>query len=810
MTKNNSCYSLLCLFSKTIILLLFISSCARPFVKNPPKDKFYLYKNSIEIENGSFSKTQQSDLIQKLNLQLEDSSKIKVAQYLFLLKIIKSPLIYNDNAAKLSAENMQSSMFHIGYYHSKVNYSCDTTKKRVSVTYKVLPNNPTTIEEIKYDLKLSENKELLKNLSEESYLKKQEPITKINVLSEVNRLVDSFRNNGYYKFSSSEIKVQGDTTNESLISISGDPLEQLKLLSKAQERIDNPTIKLSVSLTPATDSSKLQRYYINKISIWPDYQIDKKNQSIAYQTITTKKYQIFYQNKIINPFLFDKLIDIKSGDLYSQLNYNNALFNLSKTGVWQNVSIEIEEDSVEKNKVNLNIQLIPAKKYLFDNSLELSYSASNNNSTVLAGNLFGLSENLSIVNRNLFNQAIRMTNKFRVGVELNNNNFGNKNLINTTEFSYENATVFPRIILKPIPNLFGPNQNTKGETFINFGVSNITRLNLFSLRSANAGFGWSGTKRNGWKWNWTSLNFAFSNLYKESDSFALILEQNPFLRFSYNTAFASGMSLGFSKTFSNKSHTNSLTNETSIRLNAEESGLTWGLIPIINNYKRRFIKTDAEIKRNIVYNKTAIALRGFVGIGVPLLGIDTNRTLPFFKQYYGGGSNSMRAWPIRGIGPGGKPLLPYSTNKSFFNDRSGDIQFEINSEYRFDIIRIIPNTLTLKGVVFSDIGNIWNLYNNKSDRSTDNAQFNFKTFYSQLGVTGGTGFRFDFNYFVVRFDFGFRFKRPELFYINDGWQAPNISFKDCIKKIFLRGNNDEYRKWRYENFNFSIGIGYPF
>ena len=83
MTKNNSCYSLLCLFSKTIILLLFISSCARPFVKNPPKDKFYLYKNSIEIENGHFSKTQQSDLIQKLNLQLEDSSKVKISQYLF-------------------------------------------------------------------------------------------------------------------------------------------------------------------------------------------------------------------------------------------------------------------------------------------------------------------------------------------------------------------------------------------------------------------------------------------------------------------------------------------------------------------------------------------------------------------------------------------------------------------------------------------------------------------------------------------------------------------------------------------------------
>jgi hypothetical protein len=73
-------------------------------------------------------------------------------------------------------------------------------------------------------------------------------------------------------------------------------------------------------------------------------------------------------------------------------------------------------------------------------------------------------------------------------------------------------------------------------------------------------------------------------------------------------------------------------------------------------------------------------------------------------------------------------------------------------------------------------------------------------------VAAGTGFRVDFNYVVLRFDLGFRFKRPELAYINDGWKAPSLGFDDVIQKIFTR----QYKKWRYENFNFTIGISYPF
>jgi outer membrane protein assembly factor BamA len=203
-------------------------------------------------------------------------------------------------------------------------------------------------------------------------------------------------------------------------------------------------------------------------------------------------------------------------------------------------------------------------------------------------------------------------------------------------------------------------------------------------------------------------------------------------------------------------------------------------------------------------------------VGVPVGKSETS--LPFFKQYYSGGPYSMRGWPIRGIGQGARAFPGYNTTT--FNDRTGDIKLEANYEYRYIIAQIIPNTLVLKGALFVDAGNIWNFKNTRTDGGEDSLQFVFKNLYKQLGVAAGTGFRFDFNYFLIRFDLGFRFKRPDILK-DDGWQIPDITFDNLLKKGVkvpdpsvqnpnATINDERYKKWRYENFNFTIGIGVPF
>jgi outer membrane protein assembly factor BamA len=122
--------------------------------------------------------------------------------------------------------------------------------------------------------------------------------------------------------------------------------------------------------------------------------------------------------------------------------------------------------------------------------------------------------------------------------------------------------------------------------------------------------------------------------------------------------------------------------------------------------------------------------------------------------------------------------------------------------------------------LFVDIGNIWNYRNTAIGGGYDSLQFRLdpKKIYQQLGVSAGTGFQVDFTYFLIRFDLGFRFKKPYLSQ-NNGWQIPKIT----LKNIFGKGenipdpnnpgatyNDERYRKWRYDNFNFTIGLSYPF
>lgn len=790
--------------------MLFAASCGKPFVKKAPKDKFYLYKNSIEIKARDVSKSEKTNLIQKLNVQLDDNSKIKIKQYLFFVNIIKHPIIYDSSSTRKSAENIIASLFHSGFYNASVNTKTDTVKKKITVQYQVNTGNPTLIDSLYYQFDTPELQGLGKSIKQSTFLIKNTAITKIGVLTELNRIVDSFRNNGFYKFTAADLKVYGDTSIEALTSLSDDPFEQFRSIAHAQEMKDSPKIKISIAVNPPDDYTRLKKYYINKIIIYPDIQISNLLPDSNLNFFQTNYFTIVQHKKNFNFSLFEKLISLRNGQVFRQTDYYKTIYNLSKTGAWQSINIQIEDDQEKDSMVNLIIQLVPANKYGFETALEVSYSASNS-TNVLGGNLFGLSGNISLTNRNVAKESVRMVHNIRAGIELNNNTGSNSSIINSNEISYGNTTSFPRLLFPFIPNLLKKkNEYNTGETFIGLNSNYITRLNLFKLQSTNLSFGWTGLNKKGWKWNWTSLNFGYSNLINKTDSFEAILTKNPFLRSSYNTALVNGMGISFYKLISGLKHPKSQSKEFSIRLNAEESGLTWGLLPIFNKNKRRFIKEDIEIKHSIRYLKTALAFRGFAGIGIPLMGTDPNKTLPLFKQYFGGGSNSMRAWPVRGIGPGGNPLIPYSADRTNFNDRTGDIQLEINSEFRYDIARIIPNTLTLRGAIFSDIGNIWNTRNSKSDGSADSSQFQFKNVYKQTGISAGTGFRLDFNYFIVRFDLGFRIKRPELFYQNDGWKLPNINLDDCLKKIFTRGTNDEYRRWRYENFNFTIGIGYPF
>ena len=795
-------------------LALILSSCTT--VRKYQKNKPFLFKTNVELKGGRFTTDERNAAKQRLYDQVDDSARVFIKDKLFIFHTATPSAAYDTAYSFRSARNMIGSMHHLGYYQAKDSVKIDTVigtffstyslkfekQQRVSVKYIIEAGTPTLIDTIIYKLKKPDLQLLAENSKSQSFILKSTPVTKANILGEIGRLVILYRNNGYYKFSPDDLKMRGDTTILSLTNISDDPFENIRLLAEANEKRNKPSIKLDMILNPLADSIRLQKFYINNVYIYPDYSTSDTINDLSYIQDTSKKngYIIRYHKKIFRNSFLERNMDFKKGDLYRQENYAKTVSNLSKTGVWQNVNIQTIERKDSSGKLDMILQMIPSKKFGFEANVEASYSINSNTATVAGGgNLLGLSTNLSLQNRNIHKEGIKMTHAIRYGVELNLNTQRSSRVINSNELSYTNTISYPRLLgaINLLPKAwFNNGKPISRQTFISINPAYTKRIDLFNLFSTGIAFGnqWNNkvNRKNVIKFP----NIEYSYLFNQSDSFKTILKDNPYLRYSYNTALIIGSSYGYSSTYINPKHTN---RQHSFNGNIEESGLLWGRLGIFKKELRQFIKVDGEYTYAITNHKSARVLRAFVGVGIPLENNDT-ASLPFFKQYYSGGANSMRGWPIRSIGPGAKPL---GSNRTLTNDRTGDIRFEVNAEYRHDLFQIIPNSLTLKWALFTDIGNVWNFRNTRPGGGADSLQFSFNNFYKQLGVDVGTGFRFDFNYVVLRFDLGFRFKKPDIAK-NDGWQIPDITFNNLLK------GGEDYKKWRYENFNFTIGLSYPF
>jgi len=799
-------------FFKILFAILFLSGCTivQKYQKNVP----FVFNNNINLKASDASKDEQVIIKSRLNTQLDDSARVNVKDKFFIFHYITNPPVFDTNAVGQSAFNMRSLLINSGFYHPEIMYTFDTVtrkkqQKRVTITYNINTGKRTMIDTVAYLFNQPELEALALSTKKESLLQPNTPVSKSGILDETNRLVNLYKNNGYYKFTADEIRATGDTSIAALTSVSEDPFEQLRLLAEANEKKNKPSIRLAFQLNNLQDSSNLQKYYIKNIYVLPDYLPGDQYTDTTFQVRAFKSYTAKYHEKLFKFSLLRRNLSIKKDSIFRQSDYFKTINDLYKLGVWESPTIDIIEQK-DTNLLDLVVKLIPLKRYGFEGNIEMSYSANNatsNISTSASGNLLGLSANLSVTDRNVAKSAIRMTNGIKAGVEFNTSHRNSSGtFINSNELSYSNSLLFPKFIF-PL-GIYNKKNLVTNQSFINTNISLINRIDFFNQQVFNTSYGYNWTNSEKHLWSLKLFNFDYRRLYNRSKSFDSTLEENPFLKYSFNTALVMGSGITYSLAKANPRNPKLVTNLT---INFEESGLLWDLLKeknknslngnFFNKYLKEFIKTDIKYIFTINHPKSAIAFSAFAGVGIPLSKSDT--TLPFFKQYFGGGPNSMRGWPVRGIGVGGQQLAPYQSSGIRFNDRTGDIQLEGNAEYRFNVAPLFSNAVLFQMALFTDIGNIWNFKNTRPDGHVDTTQFNFKNLYKQLGVSSGVGFRFDFNYFLIRFDVAFRFKRPDVLE-NDGWQFPDINLKN------LFGSSYDNRLWRYENFNAAIGIGYPF
>ena len=180
----------------------------------------------------------------------------------------------------------------------------------------------------------------------------------------------------------------------------------------------------------------------------------------------------------------------------------------------------------------------------------------------------------------------------------------------------------------------------------------------------------------------------------------------------------------------------------------------------------QYLRPRVDLHYNIRLNEqSSIASRISAGVGIP---IGNSESLPYIKQFYVGGTNSLRSFIARSVGPGSE-VPPEG-----YNDVTGDIRLEANAEYRFEI------SGKLKGALFADAGNIW-LF--KEDSTRPDGNFELDSFLDDIAVSYGWGLRWDFDFIVARLDFAYTLRTP---YLPDGeeWTI-GLDFWDPVLNIAI-------------------------
>ncbi len=782
LSGKNTVYLSLCLVTLTLLSI----SCS-VIVKNYPAKKPFVYKTNVTV-TGMTSNDSAELLKPKLLNQLDDSLRTSIAHKLFAngffsmfteginRRVLTNPPVFSPQSADNSVVFMKALLISLGYFNGNISYTTniDTVKKdeyRTTVNFNVTPGVSISLDSISYNMKLSELQEITKENLKNSLLKKGDPFSRNTISQELDRLVELYRDNGYLRFNREMLQGVWDTLDVSFLRPDADPFEQIQLLEKLRAKKDKPTANLEIRLKPGTDTSRLRKYYIGNVTVMPDYYYNNDTLGKLHE-VNRKGIKILYHQEVYKPAIFPPNIFLKHGSLYNQQNYFNTINRFNAFGSWRLVDIEPQVRNAQ-DTVDFLIRLTPAKKLSGSLNLEGSY-----NQSAFSGNLAGFNFNAALQNRNVWRGANQYFSNILFGVETGRDTATRVKFVQTRQVSFSHIFYFQKpLIIGGILDRIDTAFRQKTKTTIGFNAAYTEKRNLFNLTTANASWGYNyiGKKSN--------LRVLFPNVeyskLKPQPLLISLFDSTPSLRYIFTDGFILSTIVNYTRQVAAAKHINLF------RVNMELSGLlTIHPNKFLDSNLYRFAKFDAEFTRKINFKKSSLALRVFGGLGYELNSThDPNKVnnLPFFKEYFAGGPNSMRAWALRKLGPG-------SVVKSFSDDpeRFGDMQLEANIEYRFPLATVW--TVKVNGAVFTDIGNVW-FVKNATGRPTEEV-FNFNRLGKDIAIGSGIGLRLDLGYFILRFDYSYKVKDP--------------SPADAIFQ------NKWFRDWQLLNGQFQLGIGYPF
>ncbi|MCH4212775.1 MAG: BamA/TamA family outer membrane protein [Prevotella sp.] len=693
-------------------MFLLFSSCST--TKFVPSSKYLLTKVKIKSDQEGFDVSSLEPYIrQKANSKWFSVFKIPLYTYELsgkdstkwvnreLKRIGERPVIYDTLQARLSCQDLVSSMRNMGYMNARVGLKTHIKGKKVNVVYLLHPGPTFTIGRVNYVIDDDSIAHLLRMDQESNRGLHPGMKFTVNALqNERNRVTSLLNNLGFYHFHKEFIQYSADT-------VPG---------------------KKDIALT-----FHLLKYRANSDSretFHPRYQIH----SVHFLSGDSDRVHL-------RPRVLDDNTDVKAGHYYSATDLQRTYRNFSRLQAVKFTNIRFNE-LPDSNLLDCNIQITMNKPS------SVSFQPEGTNT---AGDL-GAAASLTYTNRNLFRGSEQLSVVLRGAYEAITGLEGYKNQ-DYQEFSIGTKLAFPRFLVPFGSRTFRDRQTASTEFSVNWDFQNRPEFHR-RVFSTTWSYHWSNSQHHiNYHYDFLNLNYVYmpwiSETFKQ-DYLDNVSTRNSILKYNYEDLFI--MRTGFGLSYSNE--------KDAIRANVETAGNLLQAFSQIFPFKKnsngqhtlfniayaQYAKFDFDYTHLIHFDmRNALALHGDFGIAVPY---GNSRILPFEKRYFTGGANSMRGWGVRELGPG---KFRGTDGRIDFINQTGDMKLDMNVEYRTFLF------WKLYAAAFVDAGNIWTLRNYADQPG---GEFQWNSFYKEIAVSYGLGLRFNFNYFILRFDVGMKAINP--------------------------------------------------
>ncbi len=758
-----------------IILVLLISSCST--VKHVPENEYLLDKVSVQSTAHNIPKEKFTPYLkQSPNVRILGMFKFHLWLYNlagkdstrgfnnWLKKIGEKPVLYDDFLSGQTMSQLQLFMNNKGYYHSDVDTIVKYKKKKVKLKYDINSGEQFIIERLGYKAEDTVIQRLINEDLENSLLKEGGPFDVSLHDGERERITKYLRDKGYFSFSKEFIYFKIDS------SLQGNRVIDSILIKNA--KVEVAKHRDSVFVHP---TYRIKDVFFRS-NFDPHRALNEKDQ--YYSQFDTLRYGDFYflylDSPKVKPEVLVNSTFITPGQLFQANLVDKTKNLLSSLRLYRFINIRFEElDDKElaedgSRQLNCYIQLIPAKYQSYSIDVEGLNSS---------GNL-GAGGNLEYQHKNLFGGAEEFT--FNVRGSMQNQMNRQSEQFNTTEFGVESRIVFPKFWMPFQVKKFRQRFNPRTSVSMAYNYQkrpDYTR----TIANGKISYLWNGSKKLSHQVTPLGVNFVLIPTIEDA-----FLEdiQGTYLSYSYQDHLITNTS--YSLVY-NQQEVDKRKDFLYVNWNLEEAGNfmnLWarsisersqdGYYEILGIRYAQYVQSDIDLRYHHYLNRiNSMAYRFYLGVGYPYGNYDV---LPFEKRYFSGGANSIRAWPVRGIGPGS-----YDSKDADYYNQTGDIKLEFNAEYRFKLFWILESAL------FLDVGNIYTI---RKDISPEGGLFKFNNFTSKLAVGTGVGLRFDFKYFIFRLDTGMKLRNP-IEEQGHRWIPTN-------------------RNYTWDDFAMNFAIGYPF